>query len=248
VINKILNSFDEAVADVFDGAIVLIGGFGPANGTPSYLIRALVRQGAKNLTVVANTPGRGKDNTPPPPGAPTRKMPPNYDDGGLLIQNEQVIKAICAFPGTPPPGMSAPLNDRLKAGKLKVELVPQGTLAERIRANRAGIPAFYTPTGVGTIIAEGKEVREFDGVKYLMEKAIKADFALIRAHKADRYGNLIYQGTSRNFNATMAGAAKVTIAEVDEIVELGEIKPEHVTTAGIYVNRVVCRKSGEVTK
>jgi 3-oxoadipate CoA-transferase alpha subunit len=152
VLNKILNSFDEAVADVFDGAIVLIGGFGPANGTPSYLIRALVRQGAKNLTIAANTPGRGRDNTPPPPGAPVRKMPPNFDDGGLLIQNDQVIKAICAFPGTPPPGMHAPLNDRLKAGTLEVELVPQGTLAERIRANRGGVPAFYTPTGVGTII------------------------------------------------------------------------------------------------
>ena len=128
VINKIVSSFDEAVADVYDGAIILIGGFGPANGCPSYLIRALVRQGAKNLTIAANTPGRGRPESPPPPGAPVRKTPPNYDDGGLLIQNDQVTKAICAFPGTPPPGMKAPLNDRLRAGKLEVELVPQGTL------------------------------------------------------------------------------------------------------------------------
>jgi 3-oxoacid CoA-transferase A subunit len=170
-------------------------------------------------------------------------MPPNYDDGGLLIQNDQVIKAICAFPGTPPPGMSAPLNDRLRAGKLEVELVPQGTLAERIRANKAGIPAFYTPTGVGTIIEKGKERRTIDGKDYLLEYAIKADFALIRAHKGDRRGNLVYQGTSRNFNGAMAGAATVTIAEVDEIVELGELDPEAIATHGIYVDRVVSRQS-----
>jgi 3-oxoadipate CoA-transferase alpha subunit len=243
VINKILDSFDEAVADVFDGAIILIGGFGPANGCPSYLIRALVRQGAKNLTLVANTPGRGRAESPAPPGAPVRKIPPNYDDGGLLIQNDQVTKAICAFPGTPPPGMSAPLNDRLRAGKLEVELVPQGTLAERVRANKAGIPAFYTPTGVGTIIEKGKERRTIDGKDYLLEYAIKADFALIRAHKGDRRGNLVYQGTSRNFNGAMAGAATVTIAEVDEIVELGELDPEAIATHGIYVDRVVSRQS-----
>jgi 3-oxoadipate CoA-transferase alpha subunit len=243
VINKIIESFDEAVADIFDGAIILIGGFGPANGCPSYLIRALVRQGARNLTLVANTPGRGRQETPPPPGAPRRRMPPNYDDGGLLIQNDQVIKTICAFPGTPPPGMSAPLNDRLRAGTLEVELVPQGTLAERIRANKAGIPAFYTPTGVGTIIEEGKEKKTINGKEYLLEYAIPADFALIRAHKGDRRGNLVYQGTSRNFNGAMAGAATVTIAEVDEIVELGELKPEEIATHSIYVDRVVSRQS-----
>ena len=245
MINKIVTSFDEAVADIFDGAIILIGGFGPANGCPSYLIRALARQGAKNLTIVANTPGRGRSETPPPPGAPARRMPPNYDDGGLLIQNDQVVKAICAFPGAPAPGMHAPLNDRLRAGTLEVELVPQGTLAERIRANKAGIPAFYTPTGVGTIIEKGKEKREINGREYLLEYAIKADFALVRAHKGDRRGNLIYQGTSRNFNGAMAGAAKVTIAEVDEIVELGEFDPEAIATHGIYVDRVVSRGSGE---
>jgi 3-oxoadipate CoA-transferase alpha subunit len=243
LINKIVGSFDEAVADIFDGAVILIGGFGPANGCPSNLIRALARQGAKNLTLVANTPGRGRATTPPPPGAPERKMPPNYDDGGLLIQNDQVIKTICAFPGTPAPGMHAPLNDRLKAGTLEVELVPQGTLAERIRAAKAGIPAFYTPTGAGTIIEKGKEKRTINGREYLLEHAIEADFALIRAYKADRRGNLVYQGTSRNFNATMAGAARVTIAEVDQVVELGELAPEAVATHGIYVDRVVTREN-----
>jgi 3-oxoadipate CoA-transferase alpha subunit len=241
-INKIVDSFDEAVADIFDGAVILIGGFGPANGCPSYLIRALVKQGAKNLTIVANTPGQGRQESPMP-GPPRRaiKTSPNYDNAGLLIQNDQVIKAICAFPGTPPPGMRAPLNDRLIAGKLEVELVPQGTMAERIRAAKAGIPAFYTPTGPGTIIEKGKEMRVFDGIPYLLEYALKADFALIRAYKADRWGNLVYRGTSRNFNGAMAGAAKVTIAEVDQIVPLGDLDPEAIATPAIYVDRVVLR-------
>jgi 3-oxoadipate CoA-transferase alpha subunit len=243
-INKIVDSFDEAVADVYDGAIIFVGGFGPANGCPSNLIRALVKQGAKNLTLVANTPGQGRTESPMP-GPPRRaiRTPPNYDNAGLLIQNDQVTKVICAFPGTPPPGMKAPLHDRLIAGKLELELVPQGTMAERIRAAKAGIPAFYTPTGPGTIIEQGKEKRVFNGVTCLLEYALKADFSLIRAHKADRYGNLVYQGTSRNFNGAMAGAAKVTIAEVDMIVELGELNPEAIATPSIYVDRVVARKN-----
>jgi 3-oxoadipate CoA-transferase alpha subunit len=238
-INKIVDSFDEAVADVYDGAIIFVGGFGPANGCPSNLIRALVKQGAKNLTLVANTPGQGRTESPMP-GPPRRaiRTPPNYDNAGLLIQNDQVTKVICAFPGTPPPGMKAPLHDRLIAGKLELELVPQGTMAERIRAAKAGIPAFYTPTGPGTIIEQGKEKRVFNGVTCLLEYALKADFSLIRAHKADRY-----QGTSRNFNGAMAGAAKVTIAEVDMIVELGELNPEAIATPSIYVDRVVARKN-----
>jgi 3-oxoadipate CoA-transferase alpha subunit len=133
----------------------------------------------------------------------------------------------------------------LNAGKLTIELVPQGTLAERIRAARAGIPAFYTPTGVGTVIAKGKETKVFNGREYLLEQAIKADFAFVRAHHADRWGNLVYQGTSRNFNGTMAGAAKITIAEVDEMVELGSIQPEAVATPSIYVNRIASRKESK---
>lgn len=239
-INKVVRSFDEAVADVFDGAVILVGGFGPANGCPSYLLRALVRQGAKNLTIVANTPGYGRR----PPGTPSfRKTPPHYDDGGLLIQTGQVSKAICAFPGISRPGNMSPLHEKLQAGEFEVELVTQGTLAERIRAAKAGIPAFYTPTGVGTLLAEGKEVREFDGVKAVLEYPLKADFALVRAHKGDRWGNLVYQGTSRNFNEVMAGAATVTIAEVDIIVELGDLDPEAVVTPAIYVDRLASRES-----
>jgi 3-oxoadipate CoA-transferase alpha subunit len=252
-INKVVSSYDEAVADVFDGAIILIGGFGPANGTPSNLIRALVKQGAKNLTLAANTPGQGRMETPPPgagpgPGPmPERriKMPPNYDNGGLLIQNDQVIKTICAFPGNPMPGMPSPLHDRRLAGKLEVEMVPQGTLAERIRAAKAGIPAFYTPTGPGTLMEKGKELREINGVPCVLEYALKGDYSFIRAYKADRRGNLVYQGTSRNFNGAMAGASTVTIAEVDYLVELGDIDPEAVATPGIYVDRVVVRQNPE---
>ncbi len=240
MINKILGSFKEAVADVQDGAVILIGGFGPANGTPSNLIRALAEQGAKHLTIACNTPGMGR---PAPGSAPPRfrRSPPNFDNSGLLIQSGQVTKAICAFPGHPPPGGGSPLHDRLKAGLMKVDVIPQGTLAERIRAAKAGVAAFYTPTGPGTIVAKGKEVKVFDGREYMLELALKADYAFVRAHKADRRGNLVYQGTSRNFNATMAGAARITIAEVDEIVEVGDLDPEIIVTPGIYVNRVVLR-------
>lgn len=240
MIDKVLGSFKEAVADVKDGSLILIGGFGPANGTPSYLIRALVEQGAKNLTIVANTPGMGRA-APGTPAPRFRRMPPNYDNAGLLIQNGQVTKAITAFPGTPPPGGGSALHDRLKAGLMQVEVIPQGTMAERIRAAKAGIPAFYTPTGPGTIVAKGKEVRVFDGREYVMERWLKADYAFIRAYKGDARGNLVYQGSSRNFNATMAGAAKVTIAEVDQVVEVGSLDPETIVTPGIYVNRVVKR-------
>lgn len=241
-INKLYDSFDKAVADVFDGAVIFVGGFGPANGTPSYLIRALARQGAKNLTIVANTPGQGRQPAGAPGAAPRgpRKMPPNFDNAGLLIQNGQVSKIIAPFPGA-----MTPFSQWIAEGKLTVDMLPQGTLAERIRAAKAGIPAFYTATGAGTVIEKGKETRIFDGKKYLLEYALKADFALVRAHKADRWGNLVYQGTSRNFNGAMAGAAKVTIAEVDQMVELGELTPEAVATPSIYVNRVVSRQDSK---
>lgn len=245
-INKVVNSYDEAVAGLFDGAILLIGGFGPANGTPSNLIRAVHKKGNTNLTICMNTPGNGRQDPPPNmPQMPPRKSPPNYDNGGLLIQNDQVTKVISAFPGTPMPGFPSPLHDRRLAGKLEVEMVPQGTMAERMRAAKTGIPAFYTPTGPGTKLGEGKEIREFNGVPSCLEFALKGDFSLVRAHTADRRGNLTYQGTSRNFNATMAGASTVTIAEVDYLVEVGEISPECVATPGIYVDIVVVRKNPE---
>ena len=239
MINKIIESFDEAVADIFDGAVILMGGFGPANGTPTNLLRALERKGVKNLTLVANTPGYGRL----PPGAkPFRKTPPDYDDGGILIQSGQVTRVICAFPGMSRPGISSPVHEKFNEGKLQVEMVPQGTLAERIRAAKSGISAFYVPTGADTVLEKGKETRFFDGRKNVLEYPIKADFALIRAYKGDRYGNLIYQGTSRNFNPVMAGAAKITIAEVDMTVPLGSLDPEAIVTPSIYVDRVVPRK------
>ncbi|MBN2240768.1 MAG: 3-oxoacid CoA-transferase subunit A [Dehalococcoidales bacterium] len=245
MINKVVDSYDEAVAGVFDGAVLLIGGFGPANGTPSNLIRAVHKKGPKNLTICMNTPGNGRQEMPPNMPRPRMKTPPNYDNGGILIQNDQVTKVIAAFPGNPMPGFASPLHDRRLAGTLEVEMVPQGTMAERIRAAKAGIPAFYTRTAFNTRLGEGKEVRYFDGEACVMEHALKGDFSLVRAYKADRFGNLVYQGTSRNFNATMAGASTVTIAEVDYLVEPGELDPEAVVTAGLYVDIVVVRKNPE---
>ena len=247
-INKIFHSLDETVADIFEGAVILIGGFGPANGCPSYLIRSLAKKGVSNLTLVGNTPGHSRELFESLQAKGVVRVPANYDDGALLVKNGQVRKVICAFPGSPWPGTKNPTQEWFANGKLKIELVPQGTLAERIRAAKAGISAFYTSTGAGTLLENGKETRLFEGVTNVLEYAIKADFALIRAHKADRWGNLVYQGTSRNFNATMAGAARITIAEVDEIVELGDLDPEVIVTPCIYVNRIVVRPPmGETT-
>jgi 3-oxoadipate CoA-transferase alpha subunit len=239
MINKVVDSFDEAVKDVFDGAVILVGGFGPADGIPSNLLRALIRQGAKNLTLAANTPGFGRA---PEGTKPFRKTPPDYDDGGILIQSGQVKKVICAFPGMSRPGIPFPLFEKWEAGALEVEMVPQGTLAERIRAARAGVGAFFIPTGAGTIVEKGKEKRVIDGREHILEYPIKADFALVRAYRADRYGNCVYQGTSRNFNSVMAGAARMTIVEADELVDLGALDPEVIVTPGIYIDRVVVRK------
>ena len=221
MIEKTVESSQEAVKDIFDGATVMIGGFG-GSGLPEDLIRALRDQGAKNLTVVANNVGGVEYGV------------------GFLIGNRQVRKVICSFPiGRRQAKLQDTFWDQYHTGSLEVELVPQGTLAERIRAGGAGIPAFYTGTGVGTPIAEGKETRDFNGQAYLLERAIKADFALVKAHQADRMGNLVYRKAMRNFNPMMAAAAKVTIAEVYEVVDAGELDPEMIVTPGIYVNRVV---------
>jgi 3-oxoadipate CoA-transferase alpha subunit len=244
VINKIFAGFDEAVSDVFDGAVLLVGGFGTAGGSPSQLIRAVGRTGAKNLTIVGNTGGL------PPQAleALTQRMaslvryPPDYADVGLLCANGQVSKGILAFPASPSTQGKMAFEMVMEAGQAELELVPQGTLSERIRAARAGIPALFVPVGAGTVVEEGKEVREINGERCLLEYAIKGDFSLVRAHKADRFGNLVYRGTSRNLNATMAGASTVTIAEVDEVVELGDLDPEAIVTPGIFVDRVVVRQ------
>ncbi len=213
--NKVFPSVAEALFDLTDGATIMAGGFGLC-GIPENLIRAIRDKGVKDLTFISNNAGID-------------------DEGlGLLLQTRQVKKMISSYVGE-----NKIFEQQFLNGELEVELVPQGTLAERIRAGGAGIPAFYTPTGVGTRIAEGKEVRVFDGKEYLLERGLTADFAIVKAWKGDRWGNLVYRKTARNFNPMMATAARVTIAEVEELVELGDIDPDMVHTPGIFVQRIV---------
>jgi 3-oxoadipate CoA-transferase alpha subunit len=238
--NKVIDSFAAAVADVPDGAAVMIGGFGGAGGQPTRLMLALRDQGAKGLTIIGNVAGISMTTG--------YGWPDGIDpvDQGIFFASGQATKIICSFPV---PGTTNPLSEIEKAwreGRAEVQIVPQGTLIERIRAAGAGIPAFYTPTGVGTQVAEGKESREFGGRAYLLEHALPADYALVRARRADTNGNLEYVGTSRAFNPAMATAAKTTIAEVDEIVEPGGIDPERVGTLGAYVDRIVQREPGDI--
>jgi 3-oxoadipate CoA-transferase alpha subunit len=231
-INKIVDSFDEAVADIEDGAVILVGGFGTVVSAPSCLLEAVYRKGVKNLTTVSNTSGFGADVW-------RMQGAPFPEDMDILVRNERLKKAIVSAP------VSAlyvnNFEKLLRAGKVEIEMVPQGTLAERVRAAKAGLGGVYVPTGIGTVVEKGKEKKVIDGREYLLELPIKGDFALIHAHRGDRWGNLVYRGTSRTFNPTMAGAATVTIAEVDEIVELGELDPECIVTPGVYVDRVVER-------
>lgn len=217
MIQKIIPSVAEALCDIADGSTVLISGFGGA-GLPIYLLDALHEQGAKDLTLVSNNAGNS--------GIGIAK----------LIGAGRVKKMVCSFPRQPESGA---FDDLYRNGRIELELVPQGTLAERIRAGGAGIGGFYTPTGFGTELAIGKDTREIDGVHYIFEKAIKADYALIKADKGDRWGNLTYHGTGRNFGPIMATAARCTIAQVREIVELGVLHPETIVTPGIFVKRVV---------
>jgi len=217
MINKRSTSPAAAVADVHDGATVMIGGFGEA-GSPIELIHALVDHGAKNLTVVSNNTGSGRVGL------------------AALIANHQVAKMICSYPRS---ANSMVFPELYRKGEIKLELVPQGTLAERIRAGGAGIPAFFTATSVGTVLANGKESRRFGEREYVMEHGLCADFALVKAEKADRHGNLIFNKTARNFGPIMCTAAKTTIVQVKQIVEAGEIDPECIVTPGIFVNRLV---------
>lgn len=217
MINKYCNNAIEAVADVFDGATIMIGGFGEA-GSPIELVHALIDQGAKDLTVISNNTGSGKVGL------------------AALINQDRVSRMICSFPRT---ANSTVFPEKYAAGGVSLELVPQGTLAERIRAGGAGTPAIYTPAGVGTVLAKGKEHREFDGRTYLLEMALVADFALIKARCADRYGNLIYNKTARNFGPIMATAARTTIVQVSENAGEKGLDPEAIVTPGIFVQRVV---------
>ena len=217
MVDKTVASLIDAVADIHDGATVMVSGFGGA-GLPTALLDALAAQGARNLTIVSNNAGSG--------GVGISK----------LVLAKQVSKVICSFPRQP--GSTA-FDDLYRAGALALELVPQGTLAERIRAAGAGIGAFFTPTGAGTELAEGKECRTLNGVEQVLEYPIHADFALIKAHTGDRWGNLTYRRSGRNFGPMMATAARCTIAQVSHIAELGMIDPEAIITPGIYVKRVV---------
>jgi 3-oxoacid CoA-transferase A subunit len=225
-IHKIFNSFTDAVADIKDGSVIFIGNFAGPGGTPFFLIQALREQGAKNLTIVANTAGG-------------IGLTLDYDDHRILFDNHQVKKVIASFPFSTSAKRPSTAEKQILGGEVELELVPQGTLAERIRAGGAGIAAFYTPTGPGTVIEEGKEKRYFNGRPHLLEYGLKADFALVRAYKADEMGNLIFRGTQRQFNPIMAMGAGITIAEVDEIVRPGEIDPNSVVVPALYVKRIV---------
>jgi 3-oxoacid CoA-transferase subunit A len=214
-INKVVASCDEAVADIPDGASIMLGGFGLC-GIPENLIAALVRRGVTNLRIISNNMGI---------------------DGfglGLLLEAGMIDSFVGSYVGE-----NRLLESQMIAGQISVTLVPQGTLAEQIRAGGAGIPAFFTPAGVGTVVANGKETRIFEGREYLLERALTADFALIKAWKGDRTGNLVYRKTARNFNPMMATAARISIAEVEQLADPGAIEPDQVITPGIYVNRVV---------
>jgi 3-oxoadipate CoA-transferase alpha subunit len=217
MINKIEKSVHDAVQDVKDGSAVLISGFGEA-GSPIELIHALIDQGAKDLTVISNNAGSGNVGL------------------ASLIEHKRVRKMICSFPRTT---NSVVFPELYCNGEIELELVPQGTLAERIRAGGAGIPAFYTPTSVNTPLEEGKEKREFNGITYVMEYGIKADIALVKCEAADRYGNSIYNKTARNFGPIMCTAAETTIVQARRIVEIGDLDPEAVVTPGIFVKKVV---------
>jgi len=212
--HKVFASAAEAIQDVYDGATIMVGGFGLC-GMPENLIRALRNKGVKNLNTISNNVGI---------------------DGvgmGLLLDNGQIRRHVGTYVGE-----NRLLEQLVLNGKLQLELVPQGTFAERIRAGGAGIPAFFTPTGVGTVVAEGKEVREFDGRPYIMERGLTADFAFVKAWKGDKWGNLVYRKTARNFNPMMATAAKITIAEVEHLVEPGELDPDLIHTPSVYVKRI----------
>jgi len=223
MINKIMPSIELAIAGIKDSAVIMIGGFGQA-GTPFNLVQALVEQGAQGLTVISNS----------------------ISQAAPLVENRRVRKLIASFPIWVDRTRPNPLDEQVPAGKIELVTIPQGTLAEAIRAGGAGIAAFYTITGVGTFVEEGKEKRIFNGKECLLELALKADVALVKAYKGDRMGNLVYRMTARNFNPLMAMAAELTIAEVEEIVDVGELDPEFIVTPGIFVHRVVkAPKRGE---
>lgn len=232
-IKKIFRTPDEAIADISDGATIMVGGFGHAIDRPQTLIKALANRGVKNLTLISNSAGvAGKLGIGSLGGKP-------FIDEEILIEKGQVRKVICSVPASLVMSKPNAFERLYREGKIELEYAPQGTLAERIRAGGAGLGGFYTPTGVGTLIEKGKEKRTIDGKEMILEFALRADYALIRAFKADTMGNLIYKGIMRSFNAVMPLAVKVAIVEVEEIVDTGELDPEVIITPGIFIDRIV---------
>lgn len=221
MINKVVKDADEAIRDIQDNAVLMLGGFG-LSGIPENCISALLNKGVKGLTCISNNAG--------------------VDDFGigLLLKTRQVKKMISSYVGE-----NAEFERQLLSGELEVELIPQGTLAERVRAGGAGIPAFFTPAGYGTEVAAGKETRKFDGKMYLLENWLRADYSIVKAWKGDTSGNLVYRGTARNFNPMMAAAGKITIAEVEDLVPVGQLDPNNIHTPGIYVQRIFQGKNYE---
>jgi 3-oxoacid CoA-transferase B subunit/3-oxoacid CoA-transferase A subunit len=235
--SKIFQNVDHALSDIFDGAVILMDGFGGLGGMSHFLMVSLREQGAMDLTLVSNTAGIARVSSfGRPPSSGLQAI-----DHSILIESGQVKRVIASFPVSPSPSRPSAFEKALRDRKVDLELVPQGTLAERLRAGAFGIGAFFTPTGIGTIVEYGKESRIIENKEFILEKALVGDFAFIRAHKSDTKGNLIYKGTSRNFNSIMAQAATITIAEVDEIVESGELDPDEIVTPGVFVDRIVVR-------
>ena len=231
--SKVLTTFLEAVADIPDEATIMIGGFGHNVDKPQNLIRALKDYGARNLTIIVNGAGvTGKLGIGSLGGKP-------FIDEEILLENRQIKKAICSVPASLVMSKPGTFERQYLAGEVELEYVPQGTLAERIRAGGAGLGGFFTPTGVGTLIEKGKEKRIIDGKEMLLEFALRADYAFIKAYRADTMGNLVYRGIMRSFNAIMATAARVTIAEVEQIVKTGELDPEVIVTPGIFIDRLI---------
>ncbi|MSQ06680.1 MAG: 3-oxoacid CoA-transferase subunit A [Dehalococcoidia bacterium] len=236
--SKVFSEARDALHDLSDGATVMIDGFAGPGGMPHCLLVALRDHGARDLTMISNTAGIARiTNFGTPPG----KL---AIDHSILIDSKQIKKAIASYPVSPSASRPSAFELAYRRGEVELELVPQGTLAERLRAGGAGVAAFYTPTGAGTLIAQGKETRVFNGKEYVLEKGLRADFCLIRGHKADTMGNVIYKGTSRNFNSVMAPAARVTVVEVDEVVEPGMLDSEQIVTPGVYISRIVVRPPG----
>ncbi|MCH2674664.1 MAG: 3-oxoacid CoA-transferase subunit A [Dehalococcoidia bacterium] len=230
--NKVFPDAMEALKDVPEGATVNVDGFAGPGGMAHYLMTGLRNLGVKGLHLISNTAGVARVSA---------FGTPNIIDHSILVENNQVAKATASYPVSPSASRPSAFEDAFNRGEAELEVVPQGTLAERLRSGGAGVAAFYTPTGAGTLLADGKETRNIGGREYILEMGMRADFCIIRGYKADTLGNVVYKGTSRNFNPVMATTARTTVVEVDEIVEPGQLGPEEIVTPGLFIDRIVLR-------